>query len=196
VVPAAGRSERMGRPKLLLALGGKTVIAHLLNLLDRDDVTARFVVLRADDEALRTEVAAATATIVQPRIAPADMRKSVEHALDEIGRQHSPDPDDGWLLLPADHPMLEPGVLDVLIRRWNERDDRILVPTHGGRRGHPTFFRWELAGEVPQIPPSQGLNELLETHRNEVVEFAIDDPAVVTDLDTPDDYEALVRRWS
>ena len=33
IVPAAGRSERMGRPKLILPIGGATVIARVVAAL-------------------------------------------------------------------------------------------------------------------------------------------------------------------
>ncbi len=185
----------MGQPKLLLPLGSKTIIARLLDVLDRVEIAERFVVVRPDDEPLRAAVREAGATIVQPKVAPPHMRDSVECALAEIRRRHSPAVEEGWLLTPADHPMLEPNVLDVLLGRWLRDDCRVLAPTFGGRRGHPTLFRWELAEEVADIPPDRGLNWLLAEHSTEVLEIAVDDPAVVTDLDTLQDYDALVKRW-
>ena len=53
VVPAAGESRRMGRAKLLLPVGEKTVIARLLDVLDREDVSACVVVIRPGDESLQ-----------------------------------------------------------------------------------------------------------------------------------------------
>ena len=124
------------------------------------------------------------------------MRSSVEHALAELGRRESPSADDGWMLVPADHPVLSAVVLDTLIEHWNRRQCLIMVPTFDGRRGHPTFFRWKLADEVAALPPGRGLNELLKgRHQQEVCELPVDDRAVLTDLDTPADYEALRKQW-
>ena len=47
VVPAAGHSRRMGRPKLLLPLGSSTVIARMLAVLNASAITATIVVVRA-----------------------------------------------------------------------------------------------------------------------------------------------------
>ena len=195
VIPAAGLSRRMGRPKLLLPLGGQTVIRRLLEALDRPEIAARVVVLRQDDNALAAEVRSAGAIVVAPHSPPPDMRSSVQHALDTIRSSHSPTANDGWLLVPADHPLLAADVLTRLIGAWNASDAPILLPRCDGRRGHPTFFRWSLADKVATIPRDKGLNELVRWHENDIGEIPIDDRSVLYDLDTPEDYEAMQTRF-
>jgi molybdenum cofactor cytidylyltransferase len=196
VIPAAGSSQRMGRPKLLLQLGGRTILARLLEALNRPGVTARIVVVRPDDEPLRREALAAGAVVVQPAVAPPEMRQSVEEALKEIRQRYSPDESDGWMLVPGDHPVLDREVIDGLLERWYAGDHRILVPTYRARRGHPTFFRWDLAKDVPDLEPGYGLNKLMKQHAGEVTELDAGSAAVTTDLDTPEDFEALRKQWS
>jgi molybdenum cofactor cytidylyltransferase len=75
-------------------------------------------------------------------------------------------------------------------------DCRILIPTHERRRGHPVLFRWDLARDVFALPADVGLNQLVRQHANEVTTLAIDNPAVLWDLDTPEDYERLVKSHS
>ena len=216
VVPAAGLSRRMGAPKLLLSLGGTTVIRRLLDSLRDAGVTERIVVCRKDDDALRNEIAAAAATAVQPEVDPPDMRTSVEHALhylreldvwgtcsassnpdsrSESATLAAPQPDDGWLLAPADHPVLNADLIRDVLRGWRQSSAGILVPTFQGRRGHPTIFRWRLADAVVESPPDRGLNELLLRHSAEVEEIPVDDPCILTDLDTPADLAALRQRF-
>jgi molybdenum cofactor cytidylyltransferase len=191
VIPAAGVSRRMGRPKLMLPLGDRTVIRRLLDVLARPGIAARVVVMRLDDAPLCAEVEAAGATVIQPEVAPPDMRTSVQHALDAIAERFDPQPDDGWLLIPADHPLLDANVLDQLIACWQASDASILLPEHAGERGHPTFFRWSLAEEVRSIPVDRGLNHLVAAHASEIETVSVETPAVLTDLDTPEDYERL-----
>lgn len=154
------------------------------------------VVMRRDDDALLAEVQGTAAIAYRPPQAPPDMRFSVEWGLAEIERRFQPQPDDGWLLVPADHPMLDAAVLDRLLARWNEGNCRILVPRCGDRRGHPTFFRWDYARQVGDIPPDQGLNWLLRTNADHVTELSVATRAVVADLDTPADYDVLRQAWS
>jgi molybdenum cofactor cytidylyltransferase len=200
VVPAAGRSRRMGRPKLLLPLGGKTVVARLLAALDHPAVAGRFVVVRADDAELRAAVEAAGGAPVVPTDDPLDMRASVEHALAAIAARCRPEEFDGWLLVPADHPVLEPEAVAAVIAAWRAataagaRD--VIVPTHGNRRGHPTAFPWPLAERVAGMPADQGLNWLLRHGGVSVRELPVDTPAILTDLDTPTDYARLQARFA
>jgi molybdenum cofactor cytidylyltransferase len=195
VVPAAGLSRRMGEPKLLLPLGGTTVIRRLLDSLRDAGVEQRIVVCRKDDDSLRREIDAADATVVQPDVDPPDMRTSVEHALRHIRESAAPAADDAWLLAPADHPVLNADVVRELLRRWRTSLAEILVPTFRGRRGHPTIFRWRLADAIAEIPPDRGLKHLLRLHSAAVEEAPVDDPGILTDLDTPTDLAALWQRF-
>jgi molybdenum cofactor cytidylyltransferase len=195
VIPAAGWSRRMGKPKLLLPLGEKTVIARLLETLDRPGIHCRAVVLRRNDEALRREINSAGGWTIQPDIDPPEMRQSVEHALAAIAERFAPQKTDGWLLVPADHPVLSVAVIDRLIAEWQNLSAEILLPTCQNRRGHPTIFSWSLAEEVPKIPADRGLNWLVRSSEATIQEVPVEDPAIFTDLDTPADYEALKKSF-
>jgi molybdenum cofactor cytidylyltransferase len=183
----------MGRPKLLLPLGYDTVIGRMLALLRRPEIAATIVVVRPDDEPMRAAALAGGAIPLQPEVAPAEMRHSVEYALRSLETQFQPGLDDGWLLAPADHPLLDAAVLDRLIAAWRDSPGQILIPVYRGKRGHPTIFPFRLAAEVFNLPPDAGLNRLLKTHAGEIEHINVNSSGVVSDLDTPDDYERLLK---
>ena len=193
VVPAAGLSRRMGRPKLLLPWRGRTVVEHLFEAWRAGGVERIVVVVRRDDAALIELCLAAAVELVTPDVDPPDMKWSVRHALARIRERWSPSNADAWLLAPADQPRLSPTVIRTLVAAHCQRHagDAILVPTWRERRGHPVLFPWSLAAEVDELPEDSGVNRLLKTHQ--VVELAVDDDAIVEDLDTPDDYRRLVK---
>jgi len=195
VIPAAGLSKRMGEPKLLLPLGNASLILRLLNVLAAVEVNATVVVARFSDDALAAEVRKSSALLVQPQVNPPDMRASVSQALCQIEEQFAPQPDDGWLLIPADHPVLDEELLTELITAWNSSTADILLPTYQQRRGHPTFFRWQLSREIDALPDNCGLNRLVANHAENLQEVAVDNPAVLIDIDTPADYTALCNSW-
>lgn len=178
----------MGRPKLLLPLGTSTVIARMLRVLARPEIEATFVVIRPDDEPLRAAVAACGAIPLQPAEPPPEMRDSVEHALRHIERQLTPAQTSGWILAPADHPLLDPAVIDRLLAAWQNSTGKILVPVHRGLHGHPTIFPFGLVPEVYALPRDQGLNSLLARHAALIEQVEVDSPGVIADLDTPEDY--------
>ena len=195
VIPAAGLSRRMGQPKLLMPVGSKTVIERLLAVLTDAGVEDVVVVCRREDSELHATVKKWGATVIQPDTDPPDMRTSVAHALDWFRSTIKPEESDGWMLIPADHPVLTTTTVSQLIQAWKESSADIAVPVHDGRRGHPTIFGWPAAQQVASIPSNQGLNQLLRNTSNTVLEVSVDDPAVLFDLDTPEDYERMIDMW-
>lgn len=186
----------MGRPKLLLPLGKRTVIARLLDALDLPAIVDRIVVTRSDDTALRQEVERCGGIAVCPEIDPPEMRSSIEAALAWIRDSHHPTADDAWLLVPADHPVLDRAVIANLIATFQAHRPRFLIPTFEGRRGHPLVARWETVADVLQLPSDVGLNYLLRQRADDVREQPVDSAAVLCDLDTPDDYARLVAEFT
>lgn len=195
VIPAAGHSRRMGQPKLLLPLGGQTVLARLLTALELPEIICRAVVLRADDTALREEAQRWGAQVVCPAVDPPDMRASVEAGLAWIQATYQPADDAAWLLMPADHPLLERSLLAQLVQHFARLRPLGLVPTYAGRRGHPLLARWETVQELRTLPAEVGLNVWLRQRLDQIVEYPVESQAILCDLDTPDDYARLLRLY-
>ncbi len=192
IVPAAGLSRRMGQPKLLLDIVGRTVIARVIEALHDGGIARCLVVVRPGDLALIQEVTAARGEVVLPTTDPPDMRQSVEWALRAVENWESGDscqatPWDGWVLIPADHPTLSASLVRELIAAWSACPSQIVVPVFEGQRGHPTIFPWSLAVEVFRLPPELGLNHILRCDPTRVHEVLVSDPHVLDDLDTPED---------
>ncbi len=200
VVPAAGLSRRMGQPKLTMTLAGRPVIEHLFGALDHPGIDAIVVVFRNADDALSVAIKNcrgpqhAELIAVQPETDPPDMRTSVEIGLAAINERCSPGDDSAWLLIPADHPVLDGDVVRELLTARSHYDADVLVPTYEGERGHPTLFRWPLAGRVAQIPADCGLNWLVRHESVSVDEIEVATDSVLLDLDTPEDFRKLEQR--
>lgn len=187
----------MGTNKLFLPWGRTTVLERLLETLSLGGMDRVFVVGRGDDDQLREaveslptrEVATSRAEIefVGVLPAPPDMRCSIENGLARI-KQESPGARDGWMVVPADHPLAKPETVRTLVEAWRQRPEGILIPTISGRRGHPTLLGWPLAHDCRNLPPETGLNMLVRALANVVVEIPVDDPSIRCDLDTPADY--------
>ena len=191
IVPAAGHSTRMGRPKLSLPLGDRTVIEHVVAALRAGGVDRVLVVLGPHVPELGPLATAAGAHVLTLAEPTPDMRSTVEHGLRWIEDRYHPGPNDPWLLVPADHPVLDPALVrQVVAAGTTERP--IVVPVHDGRRGHPTRFAWRHAAAIRGLPADQGINALLRDRADEVYELPVADAAVLCDLDTPDDYARLL----
>ena len=192
IVPAAGRSVRMGSHKLLLPWRGKTVIEHVLDAWQASRVDRVVVVVRADDAELAAVVRACSVDVVVPSEPPPEMKISVLYGLEHVRASYAPSDPAAWLLAPADMPGLSPTVIDRLLAEHEANRSEILIPTFGERRGHPVLFPWPLASAVEQLSAREGLNGLVARGPTRLV--PCDDPAILDDLDTPEDYRRLDKR--
>jgi CTP:molybdopterin cytidylyltransferase MocA len=188
VVPAAGHSTRMGRPKLSLHLGDRTVLEHVVGALRAGGVDHVVVVIGPHVADLAPPATLAGADVhVLPEPTP-DMRTTVERGLLWLEEQYGPRPEDFWVLAPADHPTLNPDVVRRLLETGSQSRS-IVVPVHGGRRGHPTLIAWQHVAGLQALPPGVGINAYLRGQ--EVFEMPVADAGVLADLDTPEDWERI-----
>jgi molybdenum cofactor cytidylyltransferase len=195
VVPAGGRSTRMGQPKLLLPLAGGTVLEHVVVALREGGVEHTLVVVGPHVPELAPLAQSAGAHVFLLPHETADMRQTVEQGLAWLEDRFRPKPDDGWLLVPADHPALDaPLIRQLLEARAAHPERSIVMPTFAGRRGHPTLIAWGHVAGIRAHPAAEGLNAYLRLHEAETLEMPAADAAVLCDLDTPEDYERLRRR--
>jgi molybdenum cofactor cytidylyltransferase len=193
LVPAAGRSLRMERPKLTLPLGETTVIAHVVTALRQGGAESVLVIVPPPEargaEALAVEAQRAGATVVVAATRPADMRGSVELGLDHLSGARAPTT---VLIAPGDCVGASTALVAAIVERSRVEPRSIIVPTFQGRRGHPIALPWHLAEQIRQLPPGIGINALLALHASEVREVAVQESGAVADLNTPEDY----RRWA
>ncbi len=195
IIPAAGRSQRMGRPKLLLPWGSTTVIERVIAACAASPVNRVLMVVHPEDQQLADVGRRAGADVVVPEMPPPDMKASVREAL-EFAERYEPQSDDAWLVAPADMPGLSTAAIDAVIAAHEHEvaaggsaggEVRVWVAAHEGRRGHPALFPWSLAGEVGRLGDDEGLDALLRRHAVVMVEAGTG--AIAVDLDTPEDYQ-------
>jgi len=194
VIPAAGLSARMGRPKLALPYAGRTLLERVIDAVRAGGVAEVLVVLGPASLFLKDLAERAGARVLTLGSDTPDMRATVLAGLRWLDANLRPGPEDGWLLLPADHPTLASAVVAAL--RTAAADDAahsIFVPAHQGQRGHPTLFRWRHTPALLSLPEGQGLNSYLRANTAAVREIDWPTSEVLRDLDTPADYERLLQ---
>ncbi len=175
VVPAAGKSRRMGQSKMLLPFGGQPLIGRVIQALRQGGASPVLVVTPPVDAADGPGIAAAAsragALVITPQKRPAEMRESAELAIDRLARDGPPA---GLVLTPGDSPGITPTIVGQLLARWSENPGAIIVPRAGVRRAHPIVLPWDLAREIPQLPRHEGINSLMTTHPDRVVELELE----------------------
>lgn len=189
VVPAAGLSRRMGSEKILLRLGKTTALEQVLDRLLRAGVEDRVAVLRPgleDAIALARGAGAIVALNDQPE---EEMLLSIRLGIAALSR-----PVWAFYVWPADHPAVTLETLTALAAASGP--DRVVIPTHGGRRGHPALIGSALREAISAIPPGWGLRRLWRDRPEILEELPVEDEGVILDMNTPADYERLSsRNW-
>jgi CTP:molybdopterin cytidylyltransferase MocA len=190
IVPAAGRSSRLGRNKALLPLGNSVVLDHLVSALRRGGADPIVVVVAEGDEALQERSASlGLRTAVNARPARG-MLSSIHCGLCEIaGDAVGPDV---LVICPVDYPAIADLTIRRLIAGVATGDRPVATPMREGRRGHPLALRGSLISAILALDLDRGLRQLLERYAPLAVEVA--DPGIHQDLDTWADYSALNDR--
>ena len=194
LIPAAGHSRRMGQPKLALPVAGKTVLEHVITALHDAGVNPVLAVLGPHVAELADKARDAGASVLLLPWPTADMRATIERGLDWLEETLAPGEDDWWLLVPGDHPTLEVGIIREMIDAGvSAKGSSILVPTYDGRRGHPVLIGWGHVEGLRAHPTTEGVNSYLRGQGAATREVPVSHSSVVEDLDTPEDYERLLR---
>lgn len=186
IVLAAGRSTRMGSNKLLEPVAGKPMVAHVVDAVLAS--AARPVIVVTGHQAAAVE-AALTGRAVSFVPNP-DFADGIAGSL-RRGLAALPPGIDGAVVCLGDMPDVLGLHIDRLIAAFNPVEGRaICVPTVHGKRGNPVLFGAEFFAEMREVQGDTGAKHLIGAHADVVCEVAIDDPAVLEDVDTP---EALAR---
>lgn len=183
VLPAAGASRRMGRPKLLLPFGESTLVGSVVAALRGGGVEEIVLVIAAGDEDLRAWAEETGVTFAVNPDPDRGMLSSIQEGVAAL------DGADTLLLVsPADLPNLHAETVALLIRRMKETGAPLGLPVHNGKRGHPLAIAPALIPEIGTLDLEIGLKQLRDRHEAELLEVEVGDAGVVEDVDTPEDY--------
>lgn len=144
---------------------------------------------------IAAELAGSGAVLVENARYAEGMLSSVQ-----VGVAAAP-PETDWLVVVlGDQPWLQPGLVRQLLTQAEAESARsggarILVPSRGGRRGHPLVLHATYREEVAALPGDGGLRELLRRHPEAICYVETPDDGALSDMDTPEEYRRALRQW-
>jgi molybdenum cofactor cytidylyltransferase len=191
VVLSAGESSRMGRPKALLPIDGQTFIERIVAALKHAKLGKIIVILGHNASELQAKIIHLPVEI----LINLDYKRGQLSSLQLAIRYLQADPDcDGILVHLVDHPYIDPGLIEEMIRRFDQTKRKIIVPKFRGKRGHPVIFSRELFSELLSAPMDQGAKAVVNAHLAETLEIDTEEEGIAVDIDTPELYQQHVRR--
>ena len=188
IILAAGSSRRMGSQKLLMPFGEgciiETVVDHVLN----SKVDEVVVVLGADHEKVRQALGDRPVNFCHNKEHEKGMFSSVICGLRSV-----PSDVGTVLIYLGDQPGIPPHVTNAVIEAYNEELYGIVIPVHMHKRGHPLLMDLKYRREIEKLDLEQGLRALRHHFPEDVLEVEVDEPGILVDIDTPEDYNKATK---
>ncbi len=195
VIAAAGFSRRMGRFKQLLPWGDSTVIATTAQNLAAAGATPVVCVVGHRGDEVAAEVQAA----LQPNVLQivynrqyesGEMLSSFQAGVDFLQGSREAG-GHGCLLSLSDQPHVPVDVIQAIIEQARRTPDRIVIPSHNFRRGHPIYLPRSLWPDLLVLGADETLRTLIVRYDHQITYVNVDTNAILRDMDTRSDYEAL-----
>lgn len=195
ILLAAGDSSRLPPDKLLVDVGGMTMLERTLrSLRSSPRVSDVILVLPSGGKASYGWLKGVDVHLIENPDTSKGMIASIRVGLSSGWAQERP-----FLLMPADVPFVPPSVITRVIVDLLTRDAQIVVPAYRGLGGHPTAFQAALADDFFRHGDRDGAREVLARHRDTTLRLNLPEPDICFDIDTPADLSIALdpqARWA
>jgi molybdenum cofactor cytidylyltransferase len=192
---AAGRSSRMGRPKMLLRWATTTVIGYEVGLWNRIGALQVVAVISVGDGVIGAELDRLAFPTTR-RIPNLDPDRGMFSSIQCAARWS------GWdtalshvVIALGDQPHLKAHTLSLLMQSVQREPDNIWQPAFEGHPHHPVVFPRHIFAQLAAAKQSN-LREFLVSMRDRIRLVETGDPGLALDIDSPDDYEKAIRLTS
>lgn len=186
VILAAGMSSRMGEPKQLLRLGGKTLLEQVLDNALRVALDEIVVVLGAAAESVRQQIDLSKVKVVINGSYQQGMGTSLGAGLAAL------DPAiNAALILLADQPFVRPATLNRICEEYRRSHPQIVIPLYSGFRGNPVLLDQSVFPEVIALGGDVGCRAIFGNHLEGIVKLPVDDVGILLDIDNKADLDKL-----
>ncbi len=184
MILAGGLSTRMGAFKPLLILEGRSILEEVISLFREAGISDIIVVVGYQAEK------------IIPLLENQGVRWAINDHYDrgmfssvQVGVRNLDGDCRAFFLSPADMPLVNPLTLKKLVAAYREGNMDVYHPCYGQRRGHPPLIATALIPSIIAFAEPGGMRALLSRYKESSLDVVCDDPGILIDLDTPEDYE-------
>jgi molybdenum cofactor cytidylyltransferase len=192
IILAAGRSARMGKPKLLLPWGDTSVLGHLIEEWRALHAKQIAVVCAPVDQAIQAELDRLGFEEKNQVINPAPERgmfSSIQCAAQwpgwQAGLTH-------WAIVLGDQPHLQRQTLRQVLDFSAAQPGSVCQPSRHGHGRHPALLPQAVFRQVAGSTAAT-LKEFLGVRPRPVALCELNDPGLDLDIDRPEDYRKALE---
>jgi molybdenum cofactor cytidylyltransferase len=191
IILAAGESNRMNQPKMLLPFGDKTIIEKVIGNVISSGIERVIVVLGSDKDNILNVTKKMPVMNYYNKNYRQGMLSSVQ-----CGFRHLDDTCRAVLIFLGDQPGVGPDVINSLTDAYGKSGKGIIMPVFNNERGHPLLFDNKYRDEVTGLDSSATLRDLVHKFPDDVLEVEVRTQSVLKDIDTKDDYLNEINKTS
>ena len=187
IILAAGKSERMGKPKLILPLNGKTVIEEVIETVKDSNVDNIVVVLGHNYKLIQPYVEKEKVPFTINFFYEYGMTSSFKKGLSEVSNTS-----DAVILILGDQPLISLDVINEIIEVYRHTSALIVSPRVGRKKAHPVLFDKKTFQDILNLPKDGIIRDVVHKYSLQHVTFDWS-KEVLLDMDTPEDYERIKK---
>lgn len=192
LILAAGESSRMKSPKALLKIGDVTFAESIAAKMRAGHIDPVLVVAGAHVDEIRKqfETSAGFTIVHNARYAEGQISSLKE------GLRHLPAGVQAVMVWPVDQPLIKLETVQALISAFQREQNPVVIPVFEGRNGHPVIYGTEAMHTVLGLKQNQTAKHLRSIYKDQTLFVDVADPAILIDIDTPEDYRQHLSQWT
>ncbi len=190
VILASGMAKRFGKNKLLMPLGGKRVVEHVIDHSKASKVENIFLVYGHHRQEFERIAEDKEIKLIYNEKYYLGQSYGVKKAIERLEEEA-----EGILFLLGDQPFITVHTINQLLEHFKAYPQKMIVPTYDGKRGNPVIFSKNFFKEIKNIQGDKGPKEIIGKYYNQVVYVPILDSKENFDIDTKEDYKKALKRF-
>ena len=188
VVLAAGLSTRMGRNKMLLRIGSRSLVRRAVETALSARLDPVLVVVGHERERVEPELHGLSCTAVHNPEYAAGMNTSLRAGVRALAEDV-----EGAVVLLGDMPLVDATMVRTLVDSFRREQPPLVISTYDGVVAPPILYGRALFEELRALDAEACGKSVVRQHRAEAAELRWPKEAL-TDLDAPEDLERVRAR--
>ncbi|MDI6869110.1 MAG: nucleotidyltransferase family protein [Coprothermobacterota bacterium] len=194
LILAAGKSERMGVPKMLLSWGKRTILEQVVSCALEGGVQEAVVVIGDKAELIEKKLKEnlwpkPVRTVFNPDYS-LGMLSSIQCGLKALNASC-----DATLLALGDQPTIPAIIYQNLVELFPRCGKGILIPRFQGKRGHPIIIQKKYFDFILALDPlHESMHQLTGSFPEDIFDLEVESPEILRDIDRPEDLKELAGK--
>ena len=191
IILAAGNSSRMGKDnKLLRNIGGASLVRNTAVEMLKSDLDSCSIVLGYQSDKVAAVIKDLNINLILNPFWEEGQASSLKAALNTLDSSYS-----DLLVMLGDLPGVKSKHINKIIEEHllaNNRKSKITIPSFNGKKGNPVIWGKSFFPDLSNLEGDVGGRTLFDQHPAAINLLIMEDEAVITDTDTPEDFKKFL----